>query len=395
MSSGESHSGEMEETISESLDTLTLPSPFEWEAAEFGRTAIIGVGLIGGSIGLRTKAAQHIGTVVGHDLPEVLEEALQRGAIDRGAGDLAEAVADADLVVLAVPVEEAVRLLPTVLRVAKPEAVVTDTCPVKAELLRIAGQVDNARAIYVGGHPLAGSDRQGIANADADLFESAYWLLTPHAETAPAAKESLSWWVRILGAYPVVLDAELHDRIMAVTSHVPFVVALALSLWVMRQSAEQPLFAKLATGNFQSMTQAACLPLAVWESVLRTNQADLEKALSEFASVLEECAADLRAGKLSDVWQQAYALQRRLSRERPGDWDANCELMVMAPDRPGALAQITGLLAAHDISVRDIHVVYVRERRGGNLRVVVQSRADARRAMDILLLNGFSVRMKE
>ena len=385
----------MQESVSESLDTLNLPSPLELMTGEFPHTAIIGVGLVGGSIGLRTKAMVHVGLVVGHDRPEVLDEAFQRGAIDRGAGDLAEAVADADLIVLAVPVEEAVKLLPTVLRIARAEAVVTDTCPVKSALMQMARQTSDARATYVGGHPLAGSDRQGIANADADLFDSAYYLLTPHPDTPPAARESLSWWVRMLGAYPIVLEPELHDRIMAVTSHVPFVAALALSLWVARQSADQPLLAKLATGNFQSMTASAGLPLAVWESVVRANQAEVEKALTELAAVLEECAAELRAGKLAEVWQQAHALQRRLSRERPGDWDASCELVVTAPDRPGTLAHITGLLAAHDIAIRDIHVVYVRERRGGSLRMVLQSRSDARRAMDILLLNGFSVRMKD
>jgi prephenate dehydrogenase len=385
----------MQENISESLDTLTLPSPLELMTGEFPHTAIIGVGLMGGSIGLRTKAMVHVGLVVGHDLPEVLDEALQRGAIDRGVGDLAEAVADADLVVLAVPLEEAVKLLPTVLRIASAEAVVTDTCPVKAELMQLARQTDNARATYVGGHPLAGSERQGIANADANLFESAYWLLTPRAETPPAVRESLSWWVRMLGAYPIVLEPELHDRIMAVTSHVPFVVALALSLWVARQSGEQPLHAKLATGNFQSMTASAGLPLAVWESVVRVNQTEVEKALREFAAVMEECAAGLRAGKIGELWQQAHAFQRRLSRERPGDWDANCELVVTTPDRPGAIAQIAGLLAAHNIGIRDIHMIYVRERRGGTMCVVLHSRVEARRAMDILLLNGFSVRMKD
>jgi len=385
----------MQESVSESLDTLSLPSPLELMTGEFPHTAIIGVGLMGGSIGLRTRAMVHVGLVVGHDLPEVLDEALQRGAIDRGVGDLAEAVADADLVVLAVPLEEAVRLLPTVLRIAPAEAVVTDTCPVKAELMQLARQTDNARATYVGGHPLAGSDRLGIAHADTNLFEGAYYLLAPRAETPPAIRESLSWWVRMLGAYPIVLEPELHDRIMAVTSHVPFVVALALSLWVARQSGEQPLHAKLATGNFQCMTASAGLPLAVWESVVRVNQGEVEKALTEFAAVLEECAAELRAGKIAELWQQAHAFQRRLSRERPGDWDANCELVVTAPDRPGAIAQIAGLLAAHNIGIRDIHMIYVREHRGGTMCVVLHSRVEARRAMDILLLNGFSVRMKD
>lgn len=378
-----------------SLDELTLPSPLELMGVEFPVMAILGVGLIGGSIGLRTKALHRAGIIIGYDKPDVLDHALERGAIDRGVGDIAEAITDADLIILSIPVDEALKILPTVLRAAKSDAVLTDTCPVKRDLIRTAQQTENTRAVYVGGHPLAGSDRQGILNADASLFDSGYWLLTPHSDAPPAVVESLSWWVRALGAYPTILDAELHDRIMAVTSHVPFVAALALSLWVARQSNDQPLLPKLATGNFQTMTAAAGLPLAVWEAVVRANQSDIEKALREFAAVLEECASELKAGKLSEIWQQAHAFQRRLSRERPGDWDANCELVVTAPDRPGTIAQIAGMLAVHDICIRDIHVVYVREGRGGSLRVVLQSRADARRAMDLLSIDGFSVRLKE
>ncbi|RPH92820.1 prephenate dehydrogenase/arogenate dehydrogenase family protein [candidate division KSB1 bacterium] len=385
----------MAENVSESLDTLTLTSPLELMGSEFERVAIVGVGLIGGSIGLRMKSMDHAGIIVGHDKPDVLNEALERGAIDRGVGDLSEAVADMDLIVLATPVDETLKLLPTVLRMAKSGCLVTDTAAAKKEIFFTAQNVKDARAQYIGGHPLAGSDRQGIANADAALFDCAYWLLTPGVNITPAQRESLSWWVRLLGGYPVILNAELHDRIMAVTSHVPFVIALALSLWVARQSGEEPLMSKLATGTFRTMTGYAALPLDAWEAVIQANQADVEKALKEFAGILKECAADLHSGKLAEVWQQAYTMQRKLSRERPGDWDANCELVVTAQDRPGTIAQIAGLLAHHDIGIRDIHVIYVRERRGGTLAVVLASRAEARRAMEVLNMNGYSVRMKD
>ncbi len=394
MEQGEKRELGPENASMEDVETLTVPDPLELMGVEFKRTAIIGVGLIGGSIGLRMKAMGYPGMITGHDSPAVLDEALERGAIDRGVGDLSELVADADLIVLAAPIDEIVKILPTVLKCAKAEAVVTDTAPAKIELHRLAKATDGARACYLGGHPLAGSNRQGIGNADASLFENGYWLLTPTAHTPPSVRESLWWWVRMLGAYPLALEAELHDRVMAMTTHVPFIVSMALSNWIAQQSNTIPALPKLATGNFQTMTAMAALPLGVWEGVLRLNQAQVTQALDEFRSVLDLCVKDLKDGRLQEIWESAHALQRKLVRERPGDWDANCEITVTAPDRPGTIARIAGLLAARDIGIRDIHVIYIRERRGGRLQVVLETRADARRAMEVLLEQGYSVRLR-
>jgi prephenate dehydrogenase len=384
-----------EDKTSEALDTLTLPSPLELMGIEFQRTAIIGVGLIGGSIGLRMKAVEQFGTVVGHDRKEVLDEALERGAIDRACGDLSEALAEADLIVLATPLLETAKLLPTVLKQASPKALVTDTAPVKTDLVKLVKGTDGKRAQFIGGHPLAGSNRQGISSADPSLFENGYWLFTPLPDTLPAQKESLSWWARTLGAYPLFLEAELHDQIVAATTHVPFMIALALSNWIAEASAAEPLFAKLATGHFQTITNLAGLPLAVWEEVIRTNEKHLIADLDAFCKILQSCGKALREGRLQEVWQRAHALQRRLGRERPGDWDANCEIVVTAEDRPGTIAQIAGLLATADISIRDIHVLYIRERRGGTLKVVLESRDETRRAMELLMSHGYVVRLKE
>ncbi|HEY3294739.1 MAG TPA: prephenate dehydrogenase/arogenate dehydrogenase family protein [bacterium] len=384
-----------EQKMSASVETATLPDPLELVATEFSHTALIGVGVIGGSIGLKMKAMGYTGIIVGHDQPNVLDEALERGAIDRGVGDLSEAVMDADLIVLSTPIEETIKLLPTILKTAKPGAVVTDTAPVKVELAKLARETENAVGRYIGGHPLAGSSRQGVANADANLFDDAFWLLTPDADTMQVCRDTLMWWVRMLGAYPQAMDAETHDKIAAMVTHVPLMIALSLSNWVAQNSGEIPVLAKLATGNFQSMTSMAALPLGVWEGVVRSNQRELEAAMKEFREMLDGTMKDLQEGKFADLWQHAHAFQRKLARERPGDWDANCELVVTVADRPGTLARIAGLLAAHEIGIRDINVIYIRERRGGILKVVLESRADARRAIEILVEGGYTARLKD
>jgi prephenate dehydrogenase len=383
-----------EEKIKESLDTLTLPDPLELMGLEFKKVAIIGVGLIGGSIGLRMRAMDYPGMIIGYDLPEVLDEALMRGAIDRGVGDLSEAVADADLIVLAMTVDQIVRLLPTVLRQARQGAVVTDSGPSKVDLDKIAAETPDCRAIYVGGHPMAGSNRQGITNAHAEMFVSAYWLLCPHEDTPKESLDSLKWWVRTLGAYPIGLDAVTHDRIMAMTTHMPFVLSLALSDFVSEHSADIPLLQKLATGNFQMMTSTAALPLEMWEAVIESNRENLVKALDDFRKALKECEELVRTGRLATLWQRAHSFHQRLARERPGDWDAQTELSVIAPDRPGTIARIAGLLAGHGINIRDIGLLHVRERVGGVLRVTLESRADVHSAIQVLNDHGFKASVK-
>ncbi|MBK6765875.1 MAG: prephenate dehydrogenase/arogenate dehydrogenase family protein [bacterium] len=330
------------------------------------------------------------GSIVGHDKQEVLEEALMREAIDQGAGDIAEAIAGADLIVLAMEADQVVRILPTVLRTGAEGAIVTDTTGAKSTLLKLAAEVNDARAAFIGGHPLAGSQRQGIGNAHPELFSSAYWLITPTDETQEEQLGALKWWIRTLGAFPIVIEADTHDRVMAATTHMPLIFALTLTDWLAKYSREIPLAQKLATGHFQSMTAMSALPLAAWESVLAANREHTREALESFCRHFEEIIALFNDGKLEEVWQRAYSFQRKLARERPGDWDSQSELTVIVSDRPGTLARIAGLLAEHGINIRDIGVLHSRERHGGVLRVTLESQSDARSAIQILKQHGYT-----
>jgi prephenate dehydrogenase len=384
-----------QDQFTEIHEPLTFPDPLELIGIEFKRVAIIGVGLIGGSIGLRMKAMGYPGTIIGYDYQETLDEAVMRGAIDIGVGDISEAVLDSDLIILALPYDETQKLLPTIIKTAKQNAIVTDTCGTKAALVNLALKTEGARADFIGGHPLAGSNRQGIANADADLFVNGYYVLVPSKKSLPGHVESLKWWVRSLGAYPMVLEPALHDQVMASTTHVPLMIAIALTNWLAQASKEQPLLQKLAIGHFLTMTTITALPLEVWESVLKTNVKEVLPALKAFREVLEKCEKDLKAGRLDEIWQTGHSFQRSLSREKPGDWESQCELIVIAPDRSGTIANITSLLADNDINIRDIAVLYLREHMGGRLRVVVATKAEAKRAVEILTIHGYSARLKD
>ncbi|MBM3324823.1 MAG: prephenate dehydrogenase/arogenate dehydrogenase family protein [Calditrichaeota bacterium] len=382
-------------SIAHDEDTLTLPEMEQAHRGEFENIAIIGVGMIGGSIGLTLRQSGFRGQITGLDKKDVLDQALARGAIDRAVGDLAEAVPSADLVVLATPVLETCALLPTILRTVRLGVLVTDTGGTKAEICSLAARTKEARGIFIGGHPLTGTMRQGIANAHPELFASVYYVLTPLKKRAPHLLESLKWWVHRLGALPLVLDPGEHDRLMAATSHLPLLLSLTLTEWMADLACASADLYKLAHGDFREMTRRLDCAFATWEGLLKTNREEIRKAIANFRKALAHCETRLDENHLAESFRQAHSFRDQVVRQHVGPWDTRCELIVTAPDRPGTFARITGLLAEHQISIRELRVLYVRETFGGNLSLELASPVQAATAMNLLKREGFDVRLKE
>lgn len=376
-------------------ETLALPEVEELHHGEFERIALIGVGMVGGSVGLALRESGFRGQITGLDKKDILNEALALGAIDRAVGDLAEAVPSADLVVIATPVLETCKLLPTILRTAQSGAIVTDTGGTKAEVCALAARTKKARGIFIGGHPLTGTARTGLANASAELFAGAHYVLTPLEKTSWHHLDSMKWWVRQLGALPLVLEPIQHDRLIGAVSHLPFLLTLALTEWAGDLAGTSPILSKLAQGDFREMLRLLDGSYETWDDLLQTNKEEILKALKRFRRCLESCEAQLRDGNLIETFRRAHSFRSQVLRESAGCWDARSELLIVAPDRPGTFARITALLADHQISIRDMRVTYVRETLGGNLRLVVASPSQALMALELLRKEGFDARLKE
>lgn len=376
-------------------ETLTQPKVEENHLEEFENIAIIGVGMVGGSVGLALRESGFRGQIIGLDKSHILDKALTLGAIDRAVGDLAQAVPHADLVVVATPVLETQKLLPTILRIARPGTVVTDTGGTKSVICDLAARTEGARGVFIGGHPLTGTVRQGIANAHADFFTSAYYVLTPLEEAESDQLESLKWWVRHLGAIPLVLDPDVHDRLVAVIHHLPLFFSLALAEGAGNLAQSFPVLYRLAQGDFREMTRGLDSPFETWEGLLQTNKEEILKAIERFRKALDNCEAQLKENNLTESFRQAHSFRARVVRTHSGLWDARCELVITAPNRLGTLARITGLLAEHEIGIRDFRLVHVRETHGGTLRLVVTSPSEAALARDLLKKEGFDVKLLE
>jgi prephenate dehydrogenase len=257
----------------------------------FTRIAIIGLGLIGGSIALAVRERWPSVRVFGIDRHSVIAHALGSGAIDRGFGDASE-VGDADLVILAAPVRQNVVLLAEMSQRLTSSTIVTDVGGTKRDIVRVARALPLA-APFVGGHPIGGAERGGFGFARPDLFKGRPWIFTPDDTTPAHAVERLTAFVTGLGARSSTLEPDRHDRLMAFLSHLPQLTASAL-MDVIGTSAADGLL--LAGRGLVDTTRLASSPPDTWVDICAVNADVLTDALDALIAKLTELRADLRGG---------------------------------------------------------------------------------------------------
>jgi prephenate dehydrogenase len=258
------------------------------------RVAIVGVGLIGGSLGMALRERGLAETVIGIGRnPETLQRAIALGAIDSFTPDLADAAPQADLVVLATPIPLILRDLERLPGLLKSGAVVTDVGSTKAEIA--AGGATHLGGAFVPGHPMAGSEKSGVEAARTNLFEGATWAITPTDVTDPKATEKIVQLAEAVGARVVRLTPESHDRAVALTSHLPHVLAYALGALAGKQAKYEPRLFDLAAGSFASATRVAHSSPELWRDISLSNRAALLETLKAYRAELDTTLAALEA----------------------------------------------------------------------------------------------------
>lgn len=273
--------------------------------------SIVGVGLIGGSFGLALKKYGFRGKIIGVSSPATIEKAVARGVID-DAAPLREAVEQSDLVFLAAPVPQIIDQLPRVAAAAKDGAIVTDAGSAKAAIADTAQQVFNRKAVFIGGHPMAGKEGRGVEIADADLFRDAIWALTPSIEgqlELPAVLEFLEL-IRTIGARQRVMGPAEHDRIVAWTSHLPQLLSTTLARAVAEQVTDASL--EVAGGGLRDMTRLAESPYEMWEGIIAANGGEIRRALEIFQDQLEGIRSALGAAEMEDAFHEANDAARKI-----------------------------------------------------------------------------------
>lgn len=278
--------------------------------------AIVGFGLIGGSIGLAARERWPDVHLTAIDRQPVVDAALRKGAADAGGSDLRLAE-KADLVVLAAPVRQNLALLGELARDLPGEALVTDVGGTKLATVDAAKGLP-ARLRFVGGHPLAGAASGGLEEARADLFRGRPWILTPQESSLPQDVERLRAFVTGLGALPRVMDATAHDRLMAYLSHLPQIAVSALMQVVGEHAGEDGL--RLAGSGLRDTTRLAASPAGTWRDVAATNVEAVSVALDELTTTLQRLKADLTTGnELQRVFDDARHWKTALEQSATAD----------------------------------------------------------------------------
>ncbi|HEY1759616.1 MAG TPA: prephenate dehydrogenase/arogenate dehydrogenase family protein [Bryobacteraceae bacterium] len=263
--------------------------------------SIVGVGLIGGSFALALREAGFEGRIIGVSSQPAIDSALALGVIDETLPP-SEAVALSDFIYLAQPIERILQTIDLIDEYASPGALITDAGSTKVAIVnRAAASIHRAR--FIGGHPMAGKESRGVEQADAELFRGRPYVLT-------SRDPDLESWIERIGARLVVMSAEEHDRLVAVTSHLPQLISTALASVI----GAQPDAAKVAGPAAVDLTRLALSPYDIWRDIFATNADSVDAALGAFIAKLEELRAALRSPEMERAFESAAAAAKALRR---------------------------------------------------------------------------------
>lgn len=348
--------------------------------------ALVGTGLMGGSLGLAARRRFPDLVVVGWDDPATLHMALQTGAISKAGRSLAETVRGVDLIVVCTPVGTALDLLDEIGSAASDRAVITDIGSVKKPITTRASRVLPDSVLFIGGHPMTGSEKSGVEHANALLYENATWILTPPVG-GDVRYGALVSFLGSLGARIMELPAERHDAIAARVSHLPQLLAVLLVNVLSADRTRYPELVEMAAGGFRDMTRIAGSPFAMWRDILASNDREIHDVLSAFSDRLRTLSDAVRDGDLPSIaasFNDAEQTRDFIPSDRKGFLHPLSNIYVFADDRPGALVRVTTALFDARINIRDIELLRIREGTGGTFRLGFVSPEQATSAVDVL-----------
>jgi prephenate dehydrogenase len=392
------------------------PAGQEWRPQ---RIAVVGLGLLGASLAEAARKRWPSVRLSAVSSPATLDKARKAGLLEGGKADgtldgdgafeyaaIDQAVADADLVVLCTPIDHIKAILARWAEqppACKNGCIITDVGSTKAEIcalgrkafpaFRSKGTDAAAGAIFIGSHPMAGGEKTGIEARDPLLFQNASWVICADAPDTEAA-DRLEAFARALGARTTRMNAELHDKVAAHVSHLPQLLSTALASYIGDRSAVVENCLQIAGGGFRDMTRLAASSFAVWEPILRSNQAAVREAVSGFREHLAALESGLEWDMAKDFFREGNGLRARLSTAKKGFATPLAEILVDLEDKPGALLKVFAPLAEAGLNVLDVEILKVREGEGGVLMMGFHGSDEADSALARLAAAGFKARLR-
>ncbi len=345
------------------------------------KIVIAGLGLMGGSLALALSRQKNKHRIIGWDFPPILEQAVKNGVVGEAVKNWPQDCAGADVVFLATPVSVIKQQMRELNGVVDKSTVVSDLGSTKSEVLEEVERIEFT-GTFVGGHPLAGSEKSGLQAADTLLMENAIYVLCNATFDTPPLPDKLVQLLESLKARLLHLPAVEHDRIVAYISHLPQIISVALMNLVGGKNESNPLYVKMAAGGFRDLTRIASSPYSMWKDIVDSNAKNISKAVNEFSKQLDQLAQ--RQADLEKGFNRANQYRSEIPRSHKGFISPLIDVLVKVRDEVGVIAKISNALFNEAVDIRDIELIKMREGEGGIFRLSFASEHDAERAVGIL-----------
>lgn len=360
------------------------------------KITVIGLGLIGGSLIKALNERANISNIIAVNRSKgPLESAIKDGFISHGFTELNDQVYNSDIIFICTPIKPTLEYLKTLSGKVKPSCIVTDVCSTKSEIIDFVNKMDNP-PLFIGGHPMTGAEKTGYSSGFSHLFENAYYILSKSKTTTEESLELLKNLLEIIGALPIEIDASEHDKITAVISHVPHIIAASLVNLVREQDSDKGTMQMLAAGGFKDITRIASSSSELWEGITISNKKQIVQALSKFMELLKnfsDYTENNDSQKMLTFFESAKNYRDSFSSNAKSLIALSGELIVDVKDEPGIIGDIATLLGKSSINVNNINVSKSREYEQGCLTVTLADSADINSAYDLLTKKGYKVYM--
>ena len=354
----------------------------------------IGLGLIGGSIarGIRENIPE--ASILAYDInQETLRLAKEEGIADRITFSIDENFANCDCIFLCAPVQKNDENLITLKKFLDGSTLLTDVGSVKSEIHRVVSDLD-LESHFIGGHPMAGSERIGFINSKSVLLQNAYYILTPTSSVPDHMVLAYKELVSMLGAIPLILSCSQHDYITAAISHLPHVVSASLVNLVKDSDDKEGLMKMIAAGGFKDITRISSSSATMWQQICLTNTDNIKTMLERYIESLQRFHDDLEnadSQKLYQIFESARTYRDSFIEAGSGPIKKSYVLTVDIADEPGAIAAIATILALQQVSIKNIGITHNREYEGGVLRIELYEQSDIDKAREILNGKGYTI----
>lgn len=348
---------------------------------------IIGLGLIGGSIAKAIRKYHPDTDIRGYNRsPENIRLALEDNVIDYAMQDVTDHIDESDYIFLCSPVGINIANIKKMLPYLPKDCILTDVGSVKGDIhqeIEHLGLTDR----FIGGHPMAGSEKTGYVHSSDRLLENAYYILTPGNLLPEQRYEEFFQFIESLHALPIRSDDKKHDYATAAISHVPHLIAAALVKLVEENDSPDQFMKLIAAGGFKDITRIASSSPTMWEHICRSNQEQILILLQKYIDQLDGISKDIREKdfqKIYDLFETAGAYRNSLNDKASGPIQKTFQLYLDVPDEAGAIARVATLLAAHNISIKNIGITHNREHSEGVLYIVFYDELSLQAAIPVL-----------